>query len=254
MENYNPYTIFVDESGTDNLKKFKDDDRYFVLAFCIFDKNYYIKEAEPKFKKLKFDIFGHDQTIIHGYDMMNCIGDFQCLQDKKIRKIFLDRLTEIIESTNFILISTVIDKKRLNEKYTSAQNPYELALKYSLERVYKFMKERNQINKVTHIVIESRGKDSNFKLNKAFDKIRDGENWDQQKFPFEVEFIDKKSNSTGLQIADLVAEPIRSQHLRPNKPHPNFKTLESKFYCKGGREFTGSNYNGYGLKIFPQIF
>ena len=44
--------------------------------------------------------------------MMNCIGDFQCLQDKKIRKIFLDRLTEIIESTNFILISTVIDKKK----------------------------------------------------------------------------------------------------------------------------------------------
>ena len=24
MKNYNPYTIFVDESGTDNLKKFKD--------------------------------------------------------------------------------------------------------------------------------------------------------------------------------------------------------------------------------------
>ena len=33
MKNYNPYTIFVDESGTDNLKKFKDDDRYFVLDF-----------------------------------------------------------------------------------------------------------------------------------------------------------------------------------------------------------------------------
>ncbi|WP_409335152.1 DUF3800 domain-containing protein [Acinetobacter sp. ANC 7201] len=40
MQEYCAYTIFVDESGTDSLKNFKDDDRYFVLAFCIFDKNY----------------------------------------------------------------------------------------------------------------------------------------------------------------------------------------------------------------------
>lgn len=251
MPDFNAYTVFVDESGTDNLKNFKDEDRYFVLAFCIFDKNYYSTKAVPTFQKLKFETFGHDQTIIHGYDMMNCIGDFECLQDKKIRTIFLDRLTEIIESTNFILISTVIDKKRLKEQYIEPQNPYELALKYSLERLYNFMRERKQLNKLTHILIESRGKQSNLKLEEAFNKIRSGKNWKQENFPFEIEFIDKKSNSTGLQFADLVADPIRSQHLRPHKPHPNFKTLEPKFYCKGERNCTGTNFHGYGLKVFP---
>jgi len=251
MSNFNAYTIFVDESGTENLKNFKDDDRYFVLAFCIFDKDYYAQEAVPKFQKLKFDTFGHDQTIIHGYDMMNCIGDFECLQDINVRNIFLNRLTKIIESTNFILISTVIDKKRLLEKYSNALNPYELALKYSLERVQRFMSERNQDNKTAHILVESRDKYSNLKLKNAFIKIKNGENWNQNKFNFEIEFVNKKSNSTGLQIADLVAEPIRAQHLRPNKVHQNFKSLEHKFYCKGGRFQTGTNFQGYGLKVFP---
>lgn len=252
MQKYSAYTIFVDESGTDNLKNFKDDDRYFVLAFCIFDKNYYSQEAVPKFQKLKFDTFGHDQKIIHGYDMMNCIGDFECLQDPKIKHVFLNRLTEIIESTNFILISTVIDKKSLLEKYVIAQNPYELALKYSLERVQNFLQERNQEDRKTHILVESRDNRSNEKLEKAFLKIKNGENWHQSTFSFEIEFVNKKSNSTGLQIADLVAEPIRCKFLRPEKSHQNFKSLENKFYCRGGRSLTGKNFNGYGLKVFPQ--
>lgn len=251
MPEFNAYTIFVDESGTDNLKKFKDDDRYFVLAFCIFDKNYYAQKAVPKFQKLKFETFGHDQTVIHGYDMMNCVGDFKCLQDSKLRGVFLTRLTEIIESTNFILISTVIDKKLLNERYTTPQNPYDLALKYSLERIDKFMVERNQLDKTTHIIIESRDKISNQKLENAFNRIKNGENWNKIQFKFEIEFISKKSNSTGLQIADLVAEPIRCKFMRPDKKHQNFESLEHKFYCKNGRSKTGQDYLGYGLKFFP---
>lgn len=251
MQEYNSYTIFADESGTDNLDNFKDKDRYFVLAFCLFDKNHYRKIAVPSFQKLKFDTFGYDQVIIHGYDMMNCIGDFECLQDSKLRKIFLDRLTEIIESTNFILIATVIDKQKLKQKYVSPQNPYEIALEYSLERIYNFMKEKKQDNRVTHISIESRGKQQNLRLEKAFKAIKNGKNWSNQNFPFEIKFIDKKSNSTGLQLADLVAEPIRSQHLRPHKINPNFQSLQHKFYCRGGRELTGSNFKGYGLKVFP---
>jgi len=252
LTKYNAYTIFADESGTDNLNNFKEDDRYFVLAFCLFDKTYYSQITVPSFQKLKFDTFGYDQVIIHCYDMMNCIGDFECLQDSKFRKVFLDRLTEIIESTNFILIATVIDKQKLKEKYIIPQNPYELALKYSLERIYKFMKERKQENRVSHISIESRGKQQNLKLESAFETIKNGENWKSEKFPFEIKFIDKKSNSTGLQLADLVAEPIRSQYLRPHKVHPNFKSLEHKFYCRDGRNLTGINFNGYGLKVFPQ--
>jgi len=251
LQKYNSYTIFADESGTDNLNNFKENDRYFVLAFCLFDKNYYSNIAVPSFQKLKFDTFGYDQVIIHGYDMMNCIGDFECLQDSKLRKVFLDRLTEIIESTNFVLIATVIDKQRLKEKYRTPRNPYEIALEYSLERINKFMKERRQGNKVTHISIESRGKHANSKLESAFIAIKNGKNWSNETFPFEIKFVDKKSNSTGLQFADLVADPIRSQHLRPNKVHPNFKSLEHKFYCKDGRNCTGVNFKGYGLKVFP---
>lgn len=91
MKTFNSYIVYADESGTDNLEKIQENDRYFVLAFCVFDKNYYLKELTPSFQKLKFDTFGYDQVIIHGYDMMKQKGDFKCLEDEIIRNNFFRR-------------------------------------------------------------------------------------------------------------------------------------------------------------------
>lgn len=145
----------------------------------------------------------------------------------------------------------MIDKIKLKQKYITPRNPYELALEFNLERLYKFLAEYKQQDRLTHICIESRDQKSNQRIEESFKNIKSGKNWFNKCFPFEIKFTDKRTNSTGLQLADLVAEPIRSQHLRPHKINPNFMSLKHKFYCKGGRDFTGSNFKGYGLKVFP---
>lgn len=67
------------------------------------------------------------------------------------------------------------------------------------------------------------------------------------KLPFKLVIADKKTNSEGLQLADLVARPIGLSVLRPEQSNRAAQILESKFYCnsRGQKE-------GFGLKIFPQ--
>ena len=57
--------------------------------------------------------------------------------------------------------------------------------------------------------------------------------------------------SSGLQLADLVARPIGLHVLRPDQTNRAFEVLKHKFFCAGGREKLGENYEEWGLKIFP---
>ena len=62
---------------------------------------------------------------------------------------------------------------------------------------------------------------------------------------FEVVFADKKSNSTGLQLADLMARPIGMSVLKPGQPNRAFEAVKPKFLQHNGR------FMGWGLKCFP---
>jgi hypothetical protein len=57
--------------------------------------------------------------------------------------------------------------------------------------------------------------------------------------------------SSGLQLADLVARPIGLHVLLRGQTNRAFDILKQKFFCAGGREKVGENYEEWGLKIFP---
>ena len=78
-----------------------------------------------------------------------------------------------------------------------------------------------------------------------------GENRFGKSLPFEVVFADKKTNSTGLQLADLVARPIGLSVVRPEQANRAFDVLKRKFFCSGGRKNVGVGFEGWGLKIHP---
>ena len=60
-------------------------------------------------------------------------------------------------------------------------------------------------------------------------------------------FIDKSENNIGTQIADLIAYPIATKIIYPERVNLAFEVLEDKIY----KQFSDSDYLGYGLKIFP---
>jgi len=79
----------------------------------------------------------------------------------------------------------------------------------------------------------------------------DGANRLGIQLPFDIIFATKQVNSTGLQLAVLVASPVGMSVLRAGQENRAFDVLKRKFYCSGGREGVGEGFENWGLKIFP---
>jgi hypothetical protein len=247
---YSKYIVYVDESGDHNLQSIDKNYPIFVLAFCVFHKRHYSEAIVPALEKFKFNYFGHDQVVLHEHEIRKEKGAFNIFRSKDEREKFIDGLTQIIEYSNFILISCTIDKRQLKKQLGEEKNPYHIALASCLETLYEFLQEKKQNQKVTHIVVECRGKKEDIELELEFRRICDS-NSTGQALPFEILFADKKVMSSGLQLADLVARPIGLNLLRPNQNNKAFDVLKNKFFCDGGREKVGKGYDGVGMKIFP---
>lgn len=247
---YSNFVVYVDESGDHGMQTVDANYPMFVLAFCVFHKRYYSEKVVPALHKFKFNHFGHDLVVLHEHEIRKETGDFK-FQNRLHKQRFLAELTDIIDTSNFILISCVIDKKALQSKQATPPNPYHLALGFCLETLNEFLQEKQQDGALTHVVVECRGKKEDNELELEFRRICDGANRLGTTLPFDIIFADKKVNSAGLQLADLVARPVGLSVLRPGQENRAFEVLKRKFFCSGGREKVGEGFENWGLKIHP---
>lgn len=248
---WSKYIVYVDESGDHSLNKINPEYPVFVLAFCVFNKVYYSETVQPAFSKFKFWGFGHDMQILHEHDIRKEVNGIS-FKNREQKNIFMDSLSELLKESNFILIASVIEKKSLRSRYSQSENPYHLALRFCMERLSFFLEEKKEHGEKVHIIFEQRGRKEDKELELEFRRICNGENYSGSKLPFEIIFANKLSNSTGLQIADLVARPIGIKTIRPKQHNRAFDIIKPKFYSKHGRKGAGLGYEGYGLKIFPR--
>jgi hypothetical protein len=223
---FSDYIVYVDESGDHSLESINPEYPLFVLSFCIFRKDAYASTMTPAVRKLKFETFGHDMVVLHEIDIRKKKGGFAKL-GKEAREVFLNRLTDIIQAEDFKLVAVVIDKNKLKARYSNPGHP-------------------GQDDRLTHLVCEARGAKEDAELELEFRRIRDGSNYFHKPLPFELMIADKKTNSEGMQLADLTARPIGLSVLRPDQKNRALAVLEDKF-CRGE---TGRK-DGVGLKIFP---
>ena len=108
------------------------------------------------------------------------------------------------------------------------------------------MNSRGQAGKITHVVVEKRGEKEDNQLELSFRRICAGANALNQRLPFELVMIPKASNSTGLQMADLVARAVGIKVLRPTQPNRAYDIVAKKF-----RRSPAGEFKGWGLKVFP---
>lgn len=242
---HSDFIIYVDESGDHSLESIDPGYPIFVLSFCIFRKENYTNHITPAIRKLKFDTFGHDMVVLHESDIRRKRGAFSHLS-KELRETFMNKLTDIISESDFQLVAVVIDKRNLKDRYSQPTHPYHLALEYGLERIYRLLKDAGQDDSLTYLICEARGKKEDAELELEFRRIRDGNNYFHKSLPFNLIIADKKTNSEGLQLADLTARPIGLSTLYPEQKNRASTVLEKKFY----RDKTGSKL-GVGLKLFP---
>lgn len=243
---FSEYIVYVDESGDHSLESIDPDYPVFVLAFCIFHKEEYANNITPAIQKFKFEHFGHDIVLLHERDIRKAQKEFSILLNHEIRNKFFSDMNMLISESEFTLICVIINKERHNEKFIDPSNPYHISLQFGLERVFVLLKERLQVTNRTHFIFESRGKKEDKDLQHEFQRVCEGMNQWKQQLPFEMIIADKKTNSCGLQIADLVARPVGRYVINPVQKNRSFEIIAKKFYRNNGGSF-----KGLGLKCFP---
>jgi hypothetical protein len=248
---FSNYIIYVDESGDHSLDSIDANYPVFVLAFCIFEKAAY-HTAVNALLDLKFATWGHDMVVIHEREIRMRSGDFVFMNaGPGVAADFLGKITQFVQDAPFRLIASVIDKRRLKAQYSYPDNPYEMALTFCLERAYMYLSGLGQVGNPTWVIVESRGKKEDAQLELAFRRICDGANLcggsgTGAKLPFLIRFCDKRANSTGMQLADLVARPIGKSVHQPDSQKRIWPVIASKF-----RTGPGGKIWGWGLKVFP---
>lgn len=244
---HSEYIVYVDESGDANLTNPNPDYPMFVLAFCVFRKDEYVNHVSPSLQRLKFKHFGHDAVVLHEREIRKQMPPFVFLKSLEKRAEFMSNLDRILEDAPMTVLAASIHKAELKAKYKTPHDPYFYAIKLCVERLDKFLSSRCSPGERTFIIFEKRGKDEDSRLELEFRRIKDGANYRAAKLPdLEIIFADKKANSAGLQIADLIARPIGLRHLRSGQPNRAFSIIEQKF----DRDAKG-RYQGFGLKTVP---
>lgn len=249
---FSDYIVFVDESGDHGMVTIDAGFPLFVLSCCLISKRDYIATVVPAMQRLKFATFGHDAVILQEREIRKDSGPFSVLREPGRKQAFIEALTDVLERTPMTVFAAVIDKRRLADHRRRGESPYDLSLRFCLERIFYSLRRLGQTQSAdgeplaTHVLCESRGRNEDSDLELAFRRICDGDSFSGIRLPFEPVLTDKKNNSIGLQLADLVARPIGLKQLRPNQSNRAWSVIEAKL----DRDALG-RYLGYGLKCFP---
>lgn len=241
---FSDFIVFADESGSPVLEGPDPTFPVFVLNCVLSSKADYADRIVPRLQRLKFDFVGHDQLVLHERDIRRQQKQFAFLQvDAAARSTFVERMNDIVAEAEIDVIAAVIHKVRLTEKYTNPWSPYEIALHFCMETLLARLRQLGQNGKRVHVVFESRGKKEDAELELHFRRIATNQaNWGYKQSDFraidwEPIFVDKKCNSSGLQLADLMARPIGLKVLRPLQPNRAFDVLRPKLTNGGMKSF-----------------
>lgn len=146
----------------------------------------------------------------------------------------------------FALVAAAIHEERLREWHDIPENRYHTALAFGLERIFQHLQLLGCLQGITRMLFEKRGAREDVELELEFRRFCDGNSELAGRYPFEIIMADKKCNSAGLQVADLVARPIGRKVLNPAQANRAYDILVGKF-CRG----PDGSVDGWGLKLFP---
>ncbi len=105
--------------------------------------------------------------------------------------------------------------------------------------VFGCLTEAGPAERITPVIVERRGRREDAELELLFRRICDTSEAHARPVPLELVMVPKTANSTGLQLADLIARPIGLHHLRPGQPNRAFEIIRSKLSRSPAGEVDG---------------
>jgi hypothetical protein len=115
-----------------------------------------------------------------------------------------------------------------------------------MERVYSCLCDHGEAESELQFLVERRGNVEDAELRLVFRRVCEGRSHWERTPAFAIEFVDKKANLAGLQIADLVSTPIGRHVHRPEQLNRAFDMIRKKFWCSAAGE-----ERAWGLEVFP---
>lgn len=264
-EHADRFRLYIDESGDHVFRQMqRPSHRYLCLLGCWFRNADYIRfHAELEtFKQNHIPHNPDDPVILHREEIVNRRSSFWRLRDPAKAKAFDDDLLALIAVADFKAVAVVIDKAALREAYPTPSHPYHLAMGFMLQRYCGYL---NHINRHGDIMAESRGGKENRLLMASYEWCYQRGVWmhtpaealQQALTTRKLKIKQKSANIAGLQLADLLSNPVRKAVLR-EVGHEEAKlapfacrileVLEGKF----NRHLYDGRVWGYGKVFFPK--
>lgn len=254
------YRLYVDESGDHTYKKLENVwDQFLTLLGVFMDGPSYLGFHRDllAFKNKYFGMRLDEPVVLHRSDIVGRKGAFGILKDNALRQRFDADLLELVGQANFRVIAIIMDKKSHLSRYKYPEHPYHYCLEALMERYCNSLSDAGAVG---DIMAESRGTEEDGQLKKVYFKTyTNGSSYfkasDYQRVltTKDLKVKPKFTNVFGLQLADILAHPIKRDALAkkglvPDKSD-NFskelcKLISGKFRCHPG---TG-RIDGYGIK------
>lgn len=211
------YRLYIDESGDHTYELLSDPaHRYLALLGVWFKQDDdYLLFAE-NLDRLKREIFGprpDKPVILHRSDITNRKGPFGMLRDEATHSEFDEGLLKLVGEARFRMACVIIDKQSHLQKYVSPFHPYHYCLAAMLDRYSGWLGYKNSVGDV---MAESRGREEDLQLKQAYRRVYESgtrmfDHAHHQKAltSRDIKMQLKNANTAGLQLADILAYPVK---------------------------------------------
>jgi hypothetical protein len=260
------FRLYIDESGDHVYQETSEiAHRFLCLLGCWFRNPDYV-EFHRSFENLKTKHFHHhpdDPVVLHREDIINKRRVFKVLQDEVKRAAFDKDLLDIIEEANFCVVAVVIDKMTMRSAFGEvAAHPYHVGLGFLLQRFAGYL---NHINRIGDVMAEARGGKEDLLLQESYTRVYTHGIWGVTSGAYfqsalssrQLKLRGKKTNISGLQLADLIGHPTKMWVLRyygivQDEPAPFAGRLMNLVERKFNRQLYKNRMEGYGFVLYPQ--
>ena len=221
--------MFIDESGDRGLRAPGSGTNALAVAACLFTQRDYVELVDPTLRGLKREFFGRDDFALHEIDIRKRKGMFTSLGGDQRRFEFEAKIREVIRLLPFRLIAVVVDKRSLYGAPSSGLDIYELSFRAGFRLLDRFLSATRSIVRVD-LIAETRGGYEDARLTETFQRFEAWPGLMRETVSYELHFAGKQDVVAGLEIADLVANPIARHVLGFPQPLVTFDQIRDKFF------------------------
>jgi hypothetical protein len=244
--------IYLDECGQ-HVVSAHDDFAVFVLAAVIIRESDR-ERVETEWRLWKAEYLGSADEIVHEPDIRRGDGPFY----GERATAAIEALPAILGSLDFMGFAVVVHRDEYVAQYGTGpldeslpDHAYLLALDVLMERVALAL-DSHYDGARGQVIAESRGAKEDAQLQHEFARLHlDGTSyiapgWFRQQLCPGIRFLGKADNSTGLQLADLLARPAGEKVADPASTPPRWEIFREKL-APGVQ----TKNSPLGLKIVP---